>query len=148
MTLSPAVAAFMDALEQFAPGALQRRNDFALLCEAAYRGRMERHLDELSFLGKFTLRSFGIMRRIGSGGDGYDRLSAESAASLEKIRRLCAVLVEELSPEEQHRIRSRYLDLTGESFQELLVLLQDAGWYKNWSIDHPGQMPWQPLNIA
>jgi hypothetical protein len=148
MTPSPAVAEFLDALERFAAQPLQRRDDFGLLCEAAYRGGKERHLDELAFLGKFVLRTLGIMRRIGEGGQGYDRLAAEAEAVLEKIRGHWTALAEELSPEERHRMSAQYLALTPGAFQDLLLLLQDAGWYKNWLIDHPGQPPWQPPSFS
>lgn len=144
MNLSPPVTAFLEALDRFAPHPLQRRDDFALLCEAAYLGGEERHLDELAFLGKFVLRTFAIMRRIGSGGEGYDRLAAESETVMGKIREHWTALMEHVSPEERKRLEDRYLGLTPRAFQELLALLQDAGWYKNWSIDHPGQLPWQP----
>lgn len=148
MKPSPAVAEFLDALERFAAQPLQRRDDFGLLCEAAFRGRKERHLDELAFLGKFVLRTFGIMRRIGKGGQGYDRLAAEAEAVLEKIRGHLTALAEELSPEDRQRMSTQYLTLTPAAFQDLLLLLQDAGWYKNWLIDHPGQLPWQPLSFS
>ena len=88
------------------------------------------------------------MRRIGSEGDGYDRLAAEADAVLEKIRTHWTALMEELPLEERHRMNDRYLNLNPDAFQELLSLLQDAGWYKNWSIDHPGQLPWQPLSLS
>lgn len=146
MALSPPVTAFLEALDRFAPHPLKRPDDFALLCEGAYLGGKERHLEELAFLGKFVLRTLGIMKRIGSGGEGYDRLAAESEAVLEKIREHWAALAEEISPEERKLLHTRYLALTPDAFQELLALLEDAGWYKNWSIDHPGQLPWQPLS--
>jgi hypothetical protein len=144
MTISPPVALYLDGLEQAGARPLERRDDFALLCEAAYLGGKERNLDEIAFLGKFTVRSLGIMGRIGAEGAGYDRFAAETASALEVIRRECGVLLEGLPGAERGRLSERYLALSPGALQELLLLLQDAGRHKNWLIDHPGQLPWPP----
>lgn len=144
MMISPPVALYLKSLEQAGGRPLERRDDFALLCEAAYAGGKEPNLDEIAFLGKFTVRSLGIMGRIGADGAGYDRFAAESAAALETIRRECGALLEELPGAERERMRERYLTLSPGALQELLLLLQDAVRHKNWLIDHPGQSPWPP----
>jgi hypothetical protein len=144
MRISPPVALYLDSLERAGARPLERRDDFALLCEAAYLGGKERNLDEIAFLGKFTVRSLGIMGRIGADGAGYDRFAAESATALETIRRECGVLLADLPGAERERMEERYLALRPGALQELLLLLQDAGRHKNWLIDHPGQLPWPP----
>jgi hypothetical protein len=144
MTVSPQVALYLETLEQAGARPLERRDDFALLCEAAFAGGKERNLDEVAFLGKFAVRSLGIMGRIGAEGAGYDRFAAEFAAALETIRRECGVLLEELPVAERERISERYFTLRPGALQELLLLLQDASRHKNWLIDHPGQLPWPP----
>jgi len=143
MELSSPVAVHLAALDLLSHNRLACRPDLALLLELAYRAQQEKDLEELSYLGKFCARTFGIMRRIGRNGEGYDRLSAELSANLEKVRSLLRSLLSTKPGNPAEEFAVRYLALTPESVQNLLALMHDLSWHKNWSIDHPGESPWQ-----
>ena len=130
-------------LERHAGRPFARRDDMKIILEAAVaRGRAE-NLDRLSFLAKFLVRTHGIMKRIGRDGQGYDRLAAEFGENMESARRL---LLDFLchAPEPARRVmETRYLAMTPAALDEILVLLQDLSWFKNWRIDHPNDLAWK-----
>ncbi len=142
MQISPPVADFLGVLDSTSHASLGRRDDLGAVLEAAFRGGRERELDELAFVGKFCVRVFGIMRRIGPRGEGYDRLAAEFSSNSGRARELLSSILAG-APEEQHAALSgRYLSMTAEGMEELMALLSDLSWVKNWQIDNPGKSPW------
>jgi hypothetical protein len=142
MQLSPPVARFLDALDQISHGAIGHPDDLGMVLEGSFRGGKPQELDELVFLGKFCARAFGIMRRIGPGGEGYDRLATELRGNAEKARQLLLLLTGSLPQETRILLASRYLALTAEGFENLMTLLSDLSWVKNWQIDNRGKSPW------
>jgi hypothetical protein len=142
MSLSPPVVTLLAAVDALSGSKLTRRDDLGVVLEAAYRSNREEDLDELSFQAKFTVRAFGIMRRIGSGAEGYDRLSTEFESSLAKAKTLLGSLAGEAEAAAQAHFRDRYLSPSIASLEELIALFRDLSWYKNWKIDHPGVSPW------
>jgi hypothetical protein len=142
MQLSPPVSHFLRVLDQMSHTAIRHRDDLGMVLEGAFRGGKRRELDELAFLGKFCTRAFGIMRRIGPRGEGYDRLAAELRSNTEKAKQLFTSLTGSLPRETQTLLASRYLAMTTEGFENLMTLLSDLSWVKNWQIDNREQSPW------
>jgi hypothetical protein len=143
MQVSQPVADHLTALEALSQKRISRGEDVALLLEVAYSTAREKDLEDLSFHAKFSVRTAGIMKRIGRTGDGYDRLAAELSANLEKVRSLLAMFLAAAPGDAAEIFRQRYLALTPGALENLMVLLYDLSWHKNWHIDHPGQSPWQ-----
>ncbi len=142
MQLSPPVFAFLGVLDRMSHEAIKRRNDLGVLLEAAYRSGRRKDLTALAFTGKFCVRSLAIMRRIGVGGDGYERLAAEFGRNADGARQLLALLLEAAPEESRAALAGRYLSLDAAGLDELLTLLADLSWVKNWQIDNPGKSPW------
>jgi hypothetical protein len=142
MSQSPRVDAHLAALEELSRHTLSRREDLAVLMEAAYRSGRSDTLEQLSFLAKFCVRTFGIMQRVGQGGEGYDRLAQEFEARVEQARSVLHSLLEGTEPQTNASLNERYLAMTPGSLRELLTLLRDLSWHKNWRIDHPEESPW------
>lgn len=143
MSPSPPVAKHLAALDQLSQHRMLRRDDLAVLLEVAYCTGREGDLEQISFLGKFCVRAYGIMKRIGNEGEGYDRLSAEFSANIGKARAVLETLIHFVPEANRDALTDRYLTVTPAALDNLLALLHDVSWHKNWRIDHPGESPWQ-----
>ena len=135
MELHPSTEDFLAQLDIFSGHTLSRRRDLGVLIELASDSGRSSVLDELSFQAKFISKCHGIMTRVGAGGEGYGRLLAEFSASLEKAGSLMRSILSDATPEANAHFTSTYLETTPESFQNLLMLMYDLSWYKNWHMD-------------
>ncbi len=142
MQISPPVSGFLDVLDTVSNATLGRRDDLGAVLEAAFRGGRGEELNELAFVGKFCARVFGIMKRIGPRGEGYDRLTAEFSSNSDRARRLVGSILAGAPEETRSALSERYLPLTADGMQNLMALLSDLSWVKNWQIDNPGKSPW------
>lgn len=136
MPVSPETEAELTALEAFAQGHLTRRMDLGTLMDLARRNDRKSLLEDLSFHAKFLHRAYGIMKRIGKDADGYDKLSAEFNANIEKSLELLRGLVAAAPADVGARFQHDYLAMTPVAFEALMGLFYDLSWYKNWLIDH------------
>lgn len=137
MDISETTRSLVARIEQFSGNKLTRVEDFRTLVEvAAGAGRM-RDLDHLCFLAKFLVKTRGIMQRIGPSGEGFDTLSGQFSKSLAEAVQLLRELLSGSSPPVEHHFTATYLGLDQTSLQNLMNLLHDLSWYKNWQIDNP-----------
>lgn len=122
-------------LDAFSGHKLSRRDDLGVIFELASHPDRRRVLDELSFQAKFISKCHRIVTRIGPEGHGYDKLVTELTTCLEEAKRLLRSLLSSASSDLREHLTSTYLGMSPESFQNLLVLMYDLSWYKNWRID-------------
>ena len=137
MKLSPASTTLLASLDAFSGSKLTRRDDLGVLIELALSRSRTATLEELSFFAKFISKAYGIMRRIGKDGEGFDPVAKEFEASLERARTLATELLTAAPADTRRRFEETYLALNPNSFQNLLDLFYDLSWYKNWLIDNP-----------
>lgn len=142
MQISSPVSDFLGVLERVSNATLVRRDDLAAVLEAAFRSGRKGDLEELAFLGKFCVRAFGIMKRVGPQGDGYSRLAAELEVNTGRARALFGLILAGAPEETRSGLSKRYLSMTVEGVENLMALLSDLSWVKNWQIDNPGKSPW------
>ena len=135
MELSQTSLTLLHELEQRSAGNLKHKHELGVLIEIAHHHHMLAVLDELSFFAKFAHKTFGIMNRIGKDAEGYERLSQEFGRSLEKSRGFLQVLLQPASGDIKSEFESEFLAMSPHAFQNLLALLHDVGWYKNYLID-------------
>jgi hypothetical protein len=136
IVISRTTQALIDTLTAFSGNKISRPHDLGILLEL---GRNERHhtlLDELSFHAKFVRRSYGIMKRIGRDGEGYEKLSAAFMTNLDIVRERIRTLVAAGGGEESVRFEREYLAFSQSGLDNLMSLMYDLEWYKNWQIDH------------
>lgn len=143
MYLSPSISAFLTVLEGHAGRTFIHRDLVGDLLQIACARDRDADLDRLSFLGKFLVRSFGIMQRIGKDAEGYDGLSKEFTVQLAEARSLLTTLLQDSPENEKQRHDIKYLAMTPAGLDNFLGLLRDLSWYKNWRIDNPGALPWE-----
>ena len=139
MPFDPSTSALLDTLDSFSGGKLTRRNDLGTLLHLAELHHQRELLQNLSFLAKFVSKTYGIMERIGSDGQGYDALATEFTSNLEKARSQAQRLIGFGSSDLRKKFDTTYFAMTPEALNNFLALLYDLSWYKNWQIDHPGE---------
>jgi hypothetical protein len=143
-------ASLMTQLEKNG-GSLRHPDLLRVLLEAAERsGRMPLLLDA-AFHAKFLVKTQEVMRRIGSSGDGYEKLSVEFTSSVEKmisrLRELKDILTEEIG----FQLEREFFAMDPESFSRLMSLANDLSRVKNWEIDGhsiPGDIRPTPVTPA
>ena len=102
-------------------------------------GRVDGFL-EAAFLAKFVTKSFGIMKRIGVDGEGYDKLSSESESNLARASSLLRSLNEGLPEDLRKRHDDLFFSMKQESMGRFITLLEDLTTLKNWTLDG-GRLP-------
>ncbi|MGA9116383.1 MAG: hypothetical protein WB626_06385 [Bacteroidota bacterium] len=135
MNPGPSVERILSELDTLSRTGLRRRADLGFLLEAASRKGRESLLEQAGFHAKFASRAERIMKRIGPGGEGYDKLSAECAAALERVRSLVERVLE---GEDTPRARALAAGLRAHTLSALASFMDlccDLGWYKNRLLD-------------
>jgi hypothetical protein len=135
MTPSSSTTALLAALDAASRGQLKRRDDLGSLLDLGALPELTPALDDLAFRAKFLTRTFGIMQRIGREGTGYDRLESEFAATMDVVRGHVRTLLGGASDGVRDRFTASYLAMTPSGLSNLMALLGDLTWYKNWLID-------------
>ena len=135
MTLSTTTTALLVTLDSASRGQLKRRGDLGILLDLGADPARAVALDDLAFRAKFLTRTFGIMQRIGRDGNGYDRLESEFAVSMDVARSHVRTLLGGAPDDVRDRMTATYLAMTPDGLGNLLALLGDLMWYKNWLLD-------------
>ena len=125
---------FLGDVERFANRKLYYRSEIATLVRLAMTYPQKGIFEEIIFLAKFLWNSYNIMQRIGPGGEGYPKLSAEFRDTLEKMTTLIKTLIKE-GPEEVKEKFKTLFSMSHESMNNLLRFIDDLSWVKNYSID-------------
>ena len=140
MELHAGTQNLLNEIERSSARSLNYRDEVGLLIELAHQQQLADVFDELIFLAKFLTKSSAVMKRIGNGGEGYDKLAAEFQSGLEKVSALLKQIVA-LAPEESRgRMLSFFFALTPESLEHLMLLISDLSVVKNWVLDG-GRLP-------
>lgn len=133
MPLSDPARSLLQEIDTLSGCSLRRRDDLGLLIECALASGRNEILADLAFQAKFAWKGQGIMHRIGRDGEGYEALAREFTSAVEEIRRLLDSLVH--GCDGTAGLRDRLLAMTPAALEELLSLIHDLTWYKNWLID-------------
>jgi tRNA-dihydrouridine synthase len=133
MPLSDPTLSILQEIDVLSGRKLLRRDDLGVLIDCAQRGNRKELLADLAFQAKFAWKSRVVMQRIGQGAEGYDRLATEFTSAVEEVRRHLGALLEGCPGAEA--LRQRTMAMTPQALEELLSLMNDLTWYKNWLID-------------
>jgi hypothetical protein len=135
MLISPNTKKFIDAVQQYSGDQLLHPDACALLVETASLHSMQDELADLCFTAKFIHKTFGVMKRIGSLGEGYDKLSEEFAANSAKAQKLVQSIADTMPAEDRNGFSATFLVLTPPALQAMMELVHDLTWIKNYTID-------------
>ena len=134
MATRPEVEQFVRDLELYAKHRLSFPAEIAQFISLIHAKNSEVFEDAI-FHAKFAVKSQEIMKRIGPDGEGYDKLSAEFRASVEKTSTLLKTLVKESPDELKLHMVKTFFEMNPEAFQHFMGLLVDLSWIKNWQVD-------------
>lgn len=125
---------FLTAVETDGKGPLSDREALTLLLQRASEGMAQPFLDAC-FQAKFLVRSQEVMRRIGRGAEGFDRMAAEFRSGVERTMTLLRTVVKEAPTGPRDSFVLTHLQTDGESFARFLALCSDLSRIKNWEVD-------------
>jgi len=135
MAVRPETLDFIRELERSSNHKLFFPNDVGHLIEAAREHRKMEAFEEAIFLAKFVTKSAGVMKRIGPDGDGYDKLSSELQAGIQKASLLLRK-ISESCPDTVSQLQSTmFFVMSHEALERLMRLFADLTLVKNWVLD-------------
>jgi hypothetical protein len=126
---------FLDELGAFVGRPLSFPLEVGLLLDLARKHRLDQTFRDAIFHAKFAVKTKDIMGRIGTDGEGFDKLSTEFQNSVEKTSALLKTIVKESPEEIKHRFANDFFSLDQTSFANFTRLLEDLSWVKNWDVD-------------
>lgn len=133
--ISPKTRDFVRQLNDFSAHKLTHQDDVALLLELAQTENKKRELEEIAFLAKFLSNTYTILKRSSGNAEGNDKLSQEFRSSLDKAVGALKGFVAEAPSTTKEDFSSRFFSVTADGFENLMALLYDLSWLKNWIID-------------
>ncbi|MFH0992422.1 MAG: hypothetical protein V1799_20675 [bacterium] len=143
MSLRPETQTFIRELERSINKKLLYSFEVAQLIELSIAGKKIKEFEQLLFDAKFITQTFGIMKRIGQDGEGYEKLAVEFQAGVQRVSKM----LEEFGRDDPHglqeMIMQTFTSLDQSSMARLLDLLSDLAEIKNWLLDNK-PVPWNP----
>ena len=135
MDVRPQTPEFIRELERSSNHKLFFPNDVSHLLDAARRdGKMEA-FEEAIFLAKFITKSVAVMKRIGPDGDGYDKLSLEVEAGIQKASSLLKCVSQSCSSDVGQLQSTAFFAMSHDAVERLMRLFADLTFVKNWVLD-------------
>ena len=135
MAVRPQTLDFIRELERSSNHKLFFPDDVGCLLEAARQHQKMEAFEEAIFLAKFITKSAGVMKRIGPDGDGYDKLSSEVQAGIQKASSLLRK-ISESCPDNVGQLQSTmFFVMSHEALERLMRLFADLTLVKNWVLD-------------
>jgi len=135
MVIRPETSEFIENLERHANRKLNYPQEVAQLVDFARQANTIGLFEDAIFHAKFITKSYGVMKRIGVDGEGYDKLSAEFQASLQKIATVLKELLQHAPAEIGAQYETAFFSVNQESLSRLMSLINDLALVKNWRVD-------------
>ncbi|MBI2428320.1 MAG: hypothetical protein HYV29_05900 [Ignavibacteriales bacterium] len=135
MTLSQTTKSLISEINAASGNTLQRSMDLGALLETAHQNSLHDILNDLAFSAKFLIKSFDLMKKVGKGGEGYDKLESEFTSQIKKSHALISQLLEKSDAMTKAHFTGTYLSMDTIAMQNLMQLFHDLSWYKNYLID-------------
>jgi hypothetical protein len=135
MTLRPETESYLDGVEQFVGKQFRYRSEIGLLIELAEARTMKQVFDDITFFAKFVSNAYIILKRVGPASKDIEKMSLEFKDKLEKVSTLLRTLIKEEQTDAKQQFVTRFLSLSNDSMNNLLELLYELSWIKNYSLD-------------
>ena len=135
MTIRPETQQHLDAVERHAKRSFRYRGEIAVLMDLSELNSLQPLFADLIFQSKFSTNAVNILKRSGPGTDETAKLSAELKQSLEKISNIFHNLLAEAPGDVKDKFMSTFLSETTAGFDNLMNLLTELGWVKNYELD-------------
>ena len=135
MTMHPESKRLLSELTELSRGRITLPMELGFLLDLSRTAVKSDILEKISFHAKFIVKTFDLMKKVGKGGDGYEKLSEEFSGNIEKCRALIGELLVSAEAAERSQFTERFLVLTPHAMENLMKLFHDLSWYKNYLID-------------
>jgi hypothetical protein len=135
MNICPDIEDFIAQLEIYANQKLNFPEEVGTLLQIAMQSGRTGKLEELCFQAKFLVKINEIMKRIGPGADGFEKLSSEFQSGVQNARDIINMLVQQAPVETATTFTDSFINMQNDSFHRFINLLVDLSWIKNWQID-------------
>ena len=135
MNVRPDIAEFVANLEVFGKRNLNYPVEIGEILQIVSQTGLTNEFEELIFQAKFLTRTQDVMRKIGYGAEGFEKLSAEFQSGLKKSMDFLKILVGRSSVDVIRKYSDTYFAMDAEGFLRLMKLYSDLSWIKNWQID-------------
>ena len=127
--------AYLDAIEQYAQKKFLYRSEIGVLIRLSQQMGLWNEFEELIFLSKFISNAHSILRRAGSESSETIKLAAEYQKSIEKSSDLLKGLLKAVPEDVQNNFENKFLSVSHSGLANLLALLYELSWIKNYSLD-------------
>jgi len=135
MNIRPDIKEFINQLEVYSKRKLNYPVEVGELLQIVMQTRLAGGFEDLIFRAKFLVRTQEIMKRIGPGADGFEKLSAEFQASVKKSIESLNMIVERAPSDVARKLTDTFIVMETDSFSRLLKLFSDLSWIKRWQVD-------------
>ncbi len=126
---------FIDELEAYAKRKLNYPVEVGELLQIVMQTGLVGEFADLIFQAKFLVRTQEIMKRIGPGMDGFEKLSIEFQSSMKKSIDFLNLLIERASSDVARKLADMFIVMETDSFSRLMKLFSDLSCIKNWQVD-------------
>jgi hypothetical protein len=126
---------FINELEVYAKRELNYPVEVGELLQIVMQTGLASEFEDLIFQAKFLVRTQKIMRRIGPGMDGFEKLSTEFQTSMKKSIDILNMLVERVPSDIARKLTNMFVVMETGSFSRLMKLFSDLSYIKNWQVD-------------
>jgi hypothetical protein len=140
MTIRPETERLLGDVERLAQRKFRHRTEVAWLVELASAQQKQPVMEEIVFLSKFVTKADEVLRRDGGSSEQTAKLSNEFEQNLSKVSILLRSLVGDSADDVHTAFVNQFLRLTHEGMSNLLSLMKELSWFKNYAIDKRGSM--------
>jgi hypothetical protein len=133
MDIHDSIKIFIQRVESFAGKKFIFPNEVALLFESALKSKKHGVFNELLFHAAAVAKTQDVMKRIGSGTDGYEKLAAEFQSNAQRVTALVREIIQQA--EHEQAFEKQFLVFETDSFLRLIQLCSDLRLIKNWEVD-------------
>jgi hypothetical protein len=131
MTIRPDIKVFLAQMERDARRTLNCPAEVGELLQIVVQTGLSDDFDELIFQAKFLVRSREVMSRIGSGADGFEKLSTEFQSSMKKSVDALKNLIRRAPEDVAQKFNESFLARNTKSLENLMDLFSDLQSVKN-----------------
>ena len=136
MTIHQETKEYICAVEKFVHRKFQFKSEIEALIELDRVGAMRQVLEDVLFYAKFLSNAQAILNRTGANDDNIKKLKAEFEKKLEEISELLRRLLNGSPEDFKGKFDSRFFPLTPDCMNNLLSLLYELSWIKNYQLDN------------
>jgi hypothetical protein len=128
-------ASFLDAVEKFSGRVFRYRREIEYIFLRAEQSRHAIVLEELLFTAKFVSNAHAVLKRVGVGSDGTDKLLLEYSKNLKRSGELLRSFFPASQDAISKIIQTELLEQSESGMEKLLDFLYEVSWIKNYLMD-------------